>query len=124
MPAIARNVLNAIYAFDPATPAALDIGALAYQLEQQAWPLRLGLLPVVEQRADRARSGAGDRRWGASILRALLCPPSASGQEYVCLWESAQLPSCPAAWQGEPQQAPPMHLYYCRRYRQAPGLAL
>ena len=36
LPTIARNVLTAIFLFDPATPAALEIGAVAHQLEQQA----------------------------------------------------------------------------------------
>ncbi|EFN52002.1 hypothetical protein CHLNCDRAFT_59065 [Chlorella variabilis] len=61
LPTVARNVLNAVYAFDPASPAALDIGALLHQLQQQAWPLRTGLLPVVAARVARARGGAGPR---------------------------------------------------------------
>lgn len=36
LPTIARNVLTAVFLFDPATPAALEIGSMAHQLEQQA----------------------------------------------------------------------------------------
>lgn len=36
LPTIARNVLTAIFLFDPAAPAALEIGSVAHQLEQQA----------------------------------------------------------------------------------------
>ena len=63
LPSIGRNVLTAIYAFDPASPAALDIGALAHQIDQQTWPVRIGLVPVVPGRA--GRGGAGER-WAAS----------------------------------------------------------
>ena len=32
LPQIGRNVLNAIYVFDPASPAALDIGVAVHQV--------------------------------------------------------------------------------------------
>lgn len=40
-------MLNAVFVFDPASPAALDIGTLVAQLDAQSLPLRIGLLPVV-----------------------------------------------------------------------------
>ncbi|KAL4857496.1 UDP-glucose:glycoprotein glucosyltransferase [Chlorella vulgaris] len=61
LPQIARNVLTAIYAFDPSSPAALDIGTLLHTLDLQNWPLRMGMLPVVAARVEVARGGAGPR---------------------------------------------------------------
>ncbi|KAI3430615.1 hypothetical protein D9Q98_005207 [Chlorella vulgaris] len=61
LPQIARNVLTAIYAFDPSSPAALDIGTLLHTLDLQSWPLRMGMLPVVAARVEVARGGAGPR---------------------------------------------------------------
>lgn len=61
LPTVRRNVLTAVYLFDPASPAALDIGALARQADLQMWPLRIGLVPVVPQRAAHARGAPGKR---------------------------------------------------------------
>ena len=62
LPSIRRNVLQAVYLFDPASPAALDICALVFQIELQSWPLRMGLVPVVPSRVARARGDAGAPR--------------------------------------------------------------
>ncbi len=59
LPTVARNILNAVFAFDPASPAALEIGALLHQLQLQSWPLRCGLVPVVAARVAQARGAPG-----------------------------------------------------------------
>ncbi|KAL4422940.1 hypothetical protein ABPG75_009137 [Micractinium tetrahymenae] len=69
LPMVRRNILTAVYLFDPASPAALDIGALARQVDLQMWPLRIGLVPVVAHRAAHARGAPGPKSGD---------PPSAS----------------------------------------------
>ena len=59
LPTIGRNVFNAIFAFDPASQAALDIGLAAARAHADGWPLRLGLLPVAPGAVRRAPGGEG-----------------------------------------------------------------
>lgn len=59
LPQIGRNVLTAIYAFDPGSPAALDIGRTVAQMHAQQWPIRFGLLPVVPALAAQAAGSSG-----------------------------------------------------------------
>ena len=59
LPSLARNALNAIYVFDPASAAALDIGAIASLIHAQRLPVRIGLMPVVPERVAKARGGGG-----------------------------------------------------------------
>lgn len=70
LPAVRRNILTAIYLFNPASPAALDIGTLARQADLQMWPVRIGLVPVVAQRAAHARGAPGEQHpTGSGPLR-------------------------------------------------------
>lgn len=61
LPSIRRNVLTAVFLFDPASPAALDIATVVRQADQQRWPLRVGLVPVVPARVAHVRGGAGPK---------------------------------------------------------------
>lgn len=49
LPMIGRNLMNAMYVFDPANPSVLELGPTVKGLVGQKWPLRFGLIPFVSQ---------------------------------------------------------------------------
>lgn len=70
LPSIARNVLTAVFMFDPASPAALEMGAVAYQMENQ---VRAFVLPCCCMPPPAAPSTQAD---SASVQHLLTPAPS------------------------------------------------